>query len=167
LAFKLQSADDIFPTPLLRFDVADADKLNRALLKEIAQRQAAEGGMTEQSRGWHSEQDLFERRGTGAIDPCQADSADAGAVDETAAHTDFNNVDLLADGWIKSIRAAATVPARSYRQPGQGLLCEVPVDAEGQAARLNSIAAQAADGGFIEAPITARRSSFAPMQARC
>src|SRR4029453_15401261 len=93
LAFKLKSAEDLFPTPLLRFEVGDADKLNRALLKEIAQRRAAEGGMTRSNRkGWHSERDLFERK-----EPAQSSLAQlilrmlAQATKAVAPQADFGN----------------------------------------------------------------------------
>ena len=118
---------DIFPTPLLRFDVADAAKLNRSLLKEIATRQAAEGGMIKSNRkGWHSDRDLFDRK-----EPAQAALAQlvlrmmAQATKAFAPHTKFDNLELLADGWINvNPRRGYNAPARPCRQLLVGrLLC--------------------------------------------
>ena len=113
LAFTLQSADDIFPTPLLRFEVADADKLNRALLKEIAQRRAAEGGMTKSNRrGWHSERDLFERKEPAQSTLAQIDSPNAGPSDDNwPPHTPISTMSICSlMAGSTSIRAAATMP---------------------------------------------------------
>jgi uncharacterized protein (TIGR02466 family) len=168
LAFTLQSADDIFPTPLLRFDVADADSLNRALLKEIAQRQAAEGGMTKSNRrGWHSERDLFERK-----EPAQSTLAKlilrmlAQSTKQFAPHTDFNNVDLLADGWINvNPRGGYNAPHDHVGSFWSGVYyVSVPVDAEGQGGAIEFLSPHKPlpSGGFIEAPITAQKITVRP-----
>ncbi len=102
MAFKLKSADDLFPTPLLRFEIADADKLNQALLKEIAKRRAAEEGLNKSNRkGWHSDSDLFERK-----EPAQSQLAQlllriiAQATRHVAPDADFTGIELVTDGWI-------------------------------------------------------------------
>lgn len=102
MAFKLIAAEDIFPTPLFRFEVDKAVKLNAALLREIAKRRAAEGGIKKSNRnGWHSGSDLFERK-----EPAQAELAKmllvmlASITREVAPDSDFSNIQLVPDGWI-------------------------------------------------------------------
>ena len=100
--FALKSVDELFPTPLFRFEIKNAAELNRALLKEIAQRRAAEEGLKKSNRnGWHSDADLFERK-----EPAQAALAQillriiAKSTRSFAPDADFNNIELLADGWV-------------------------------------------------------------------
>ena len=102
MAYTLQSADALFPTPLLRFEIEDAETLNRTLLKEIAKRRAAEQGTVKSNRkGWHSDTDLFER-----TEPAQAQLAKmliqmlAQATRHVAPNADMSGVELVADGWI-------------------------------------------------------------------
>lgn len=102
MAFTLQSADNLFATPLLRFQIEDADKLNRALLKEIARRRASEKGTVKSNRkGWHSDSDFFER-----TEPAQAQLAKmlvqmlAQATRHVAPDADMTGVEMVADGWI-------------------------------------------------------------------
>lgn len=53
----------VFPTPLVTFQVDEAEALNRDLLQEIAARRQAEAGETRSNRqGWHSAYDLFRRK---------------------------------------------------------------------------------------------------------
>ena len=98
LDFTLKSVDELFPTPLLRFEVKNAADLNRRLLKEIAQRRAAEQGLKKSNRnGWHSDSDLFERK-----EPAQSALAQillriiAKSTRSFAPDADFNNIELLA-----------------------------------------------------------------------
>jgi len=168
LAFKLTSAGDIFPTPLLRFDVADADKLNKDLLKEIAKRQKAEGGMTKSNRkGWHSDRDLFERK-----EPAHAKLAQlilrmlAQSTKTVAPDTDFNNLELLADGWIN------VNPIGGYNSPHDHAgsfwsgvyYVQVPTGAEGQGGSIEFLAPHKTlqGQGMIEAPITAQKVVVRP-----
>lgn len=52
----------LFPTPLLAYAIADAERINAALLQEIAARQGSEAGIVRSNRkGWHSESDFFVR----------------------------------------------------------------------------------------------------------
>jgi len=168
LAFTLQSADDMFPTPLLRFEVADADKLNRALLKEIAQRQAAEGGMTKSNRkGWHSERDLFERK-----EPALSTLAQlilrmlAQSTKHFAPQTDFNNIDLVADGWINvNPRGGYNAPHDHVGSFWSGVYyVRVPQADEGQGGAIEFLAPHRPlpGGGIIEAPITAQKIIVKP-----
>ncbi len=53
----------IFPTPLITFQVEEAETLNRDLLAEIAARRASEPGLKRSNfQGWHSAKDLFKRK---------------------------------------------------------------------------------------------------------
>ena len=168
MAFKLKSADDIFPTPLLRFDVADADKLNRGLLKEIAKRREAESSMSKSNRkGWHSERDLFERK-----EPAQAALAHiilrmlAQATKTVAPHTDFNNIELLADGWINVNQPGAyNAPHDHIGSFWSGVYyVQVPEHEEGQGGSIEFLAPHRTlpGHGIIEAPITAQKMSVRP-----
>lgn len=168
MVFTLKSADDLFPTPLLRFEVGDADKLNRALLKEIAQRRVAEGGMTKSNRkGWHSERDLFERK-----EPAQSTLAQlllrmmAQATKQFAPDTDFTNVEMLADGWIN------VNPSGGYNAPHDHIgsfwsgvyYVRVPAETgrEGGAIEFLAPHKPMPSGGFIVAPITAQKITVRP-----
>jgi len=168
LAFKLTSADDIFPTPMLRFEVADADKLNKKLLKEIATRQAAEGGMVKSNRrGWHSDRDLFDRK-----EPAQASLAQlllrmlAQATKTVAPQAEFDGVELLADGWINvNPRGGYNAPHDHAGSFWSGVYyIQVPPDTDGQGGAIEFLAPHKplASGGFIEAPITAQKVIVRP-----
>jgi len=168
LAFTLKSAGDIFPTPLLRFEVADAAKLNRDLLKDISKRRVAEGGMVKSNRkGWHSTRDMFERK-----EPAQAKLAQlilrmlAQSTKTVAPDTDFNNLELLADGWIN------VNPIGGYNAPHDHAgsfwsgvyYVQVPADAEGQGGSIEFLAPHKTlpGQGMIEAPITAQKVIVRP-----
>lgn len=60
---KLAKIQMLFPTPLVTFQVDEAEALNRDLLQEIEARRHAEPGQTRSNRqGWHSAYDLFSRK---------------------------------------------------------------------------------------------------------
>lgn len=62
-AFTFAKSTTLFATPVMTYAIADADRLNAALLAEIADRRAAEPGVVRSNRaGWHSASDFFERR---------------------------------------------------------------------------------------------------------
>lgn len=168
MSFTLTSADDLFPTPLLRFEVAEADKLNRALLQEIAKRQADEGGMIKSNRkGWHSERDLFERK-----EPAHSALAQmllrmlAHSTKQFAPETDFTGVELVADGWIN------VNPRGGYNAPHDHLgsfwsgvyYVSIPPETEGQGGAIEFLSPHKPmpGGGFIEAPITAQKIVVRP-----
>lgn len=168
MSFTLTSADDIFPTPLFRFEVTDADKLNRALLKEIAKRQKAEGGMSKSNRkGWHSERDLFERK-----EPAQRALAQlilrmlAQATKSVAPHTDFTNAELLADGWLNvNPRGGYNAPHDHIGSFWSGVYyVRVPEGAAGQGGAIEFLAPHKPlpSSGFIEAAITAQKIAVRP-----
>lgn len=154
--------------PLLRFEVADADRLNRALLKEIAKRQASEGGISKSNRnGWHSDRDLFERK-----EPAQAALAQmilrmmAQATKQVAPDTDFTGVQLLADGWINvNPRGAYNAPHDHIGGFWSGVYyVRVPGKGEGQGGAIEFLAPHKPlpSMGFIIAPITAEKISVRP-----
>lgn len=102
MAFTLKSVDELFPTPLLRFEVGDAARLNLGLLGEISTRRAKEEGVSKSNQlGWHSASDLFERK-----EKAQAELAHlllrmmAQATRTVAPDTDFTKLQLVTDGWI-------------------------------------------------------------------
>ena len=102
MAFTLKSVDELFPTPLLRFEVDNAAPLNQALLGEIAARRSTEAGIEKSNQlGWHSASDLFERK-----EKAQAALAQlllrmmAQATRTVAPESDFTKLQLVTDGWI-------------------------------------------------------------------
>ncbi len=169
MAYKLASVDELFPTPLLRFEIADADKLNQALLKEIAQRRAADGGTTRSNRkGWHSANDLFERK-----EPAQAALAQlllrmiAQSTRQVAPETDFTNIELVADGGIN------VNPTGGYNAPHDHVgafwsgcyYIQVPNGLEGQGGAIEFLSPHKPLPGrpLINAPITADKLCVRPV----
>jgi uncharacterized protein (TIGR02466 family) len=168
LAFKLDSVDDIFPTPLLRFEVADAGKFNRALMKEIAKRQQVEGGMTRSNRkGWHSERDLFERK-----EQSHAALAQmllrmmAQATQRLAPNTDFTGMELVADGWINvNPRGAYNSPHDHVGGFWSGVYyVQQPDGVDGQSGTIEFLAPHkpVRGRGMIDAAITAEKVTVRP-----
>jgi uncharacterized protein (TIGR02466 family) len=168
LAFTLKSADDLFPSPLLRFEVANAEKLNQALLKEIGKRLPTEGGMVKSNRkGWHSERDLFERK-----EPAHAALAQlilrmmAQATKEVAPASDFSGLELLADGWIN------VNPPGGYNAPHDHIgsfwsgvyYVKVPTDTQGQGGAIEFLSPHKPmpSGGIFVAPVTAQKITVHP-----
>ena len=102
MAFRLISAEEIFPTPLFRFEVEAAADRNSDLLEEIAARRTTEEGISKSNRkGWHSRSDLFDRK-----EPAHAALARmllvmlAGVTRQVAPDCDYDNIELVPDGWI-------------------------------------------------------------------
>lgn len=72
-AFTFGRSVMLFPTPVLNYALADAERINAALLGEIEQRRVGDPGVTRSNRaGWHSQSDFFERR-----EPAHAEVATA------------------------------------------------------------------------------------------
>lgn len=168
MAFKLESITELFPTPLLRFEVDDAAKLNKALLAEIAVRQKAESGMIKSNRkGWHSERDLFDR-----TEPAHAKLAQlllrmmARATKGVAPDTDFTNVELLADGWVNvNQRGAYNAPHDHIGAFWSGVYyVKVPKKAGGQSGAIEFLAPHKPlpGKGIIKAPITTEKVVIYP-----
>lgn len=102
MGFKLQTIDNLFPTPIIRFEVDNADDLNRRLLKEIAVRRKAEEGVVRSNfGGWHSANDFFNRTEPAhqelAIDLLRMMAEVTRHFDPKA---DYSKISLVPDGWI-------------------------------------------------------------------
>lgn len=102
MGFKLQSIDNMFPTPLIRFEVAEAEPLNRRLLEEIARRRRSEKGVVRSNfGGWHSDNDFFTR-----TEPAHRELAMdlLRMMAEVTRHfdpdADYKKISLIPDGWI-------------------------------------------------------------------
>lgn len=168
MKFKLTSANELFPMPLLRFEVAEAEKLNKALLKEIAKRQAVEGGIAKSNRkGWHSARDFFSRK-----EPAQAELAQlflrilAQASKAIAPNTSFDDVELLAEGWINvNPRGGYNAPHDHSGSFWSGVYyVQVPGRGEGQGGAIEFLAPHKPlpNQGFIYEPITAPKTTVRP-----
>jgi len=100
--FGLKSIHQLFPTPLLRFEVADCAALNQVLLAEIALRRSIEEGQTRSNRtGWHSQPDLFDRAEPGHRQ--LATLLRAMIVEATTnfdPSADFQRIDVECEGWV-------------------------------------------------------------------
>ncbi len=99
---KLAHIQSLFPTPLLTFEVEEADQLNRELLAEIDKRRLSEPGESKSNRqGWHSAYDLFKRKE-------KAHARLAGIIREAveqatrklAPNADLTKLRMECDGWI-------------------------------------------------------------------
>jgi uncharacterized protein (TIGR02466 family) len=102
MTFTLRSAENIFPTPLFQYEVAEAAGLNRDLLAEIKRRRSAEQGMAKSNKkGWHSSLDLFER-----TEPAQATLAGLlarmllEATRHVAPEANRTGLEMVPEGWI-------------------------------------------------------------------
>jgi len=168
LAYQLASVDEMFPTPLLRFEIVDAVKLNKALLKEIAKRRVADGGIKKSNRkGWHSINDLFERK-----EPAQASLAQqllrmlAQSTMQIAPEADFTDIELVAEGWVN------VNPRGGYNAPHDHVgafwsgcyYVQVPDDVEGQGGAIEFLSPHKPLPGrsLIKAPITADKMCVRP-----
>jgi uncharacterized protein (TIGR02466 family) len=168
LDFALKSVDELFPTPLLRFEIKNAADLNRSLLKEIAARRKAEDSLKRSNRnGWHSEPDLFERK-----EPAQAALAQmllriiAKSTRSFAPDADFNNIELLADGWVN------VNPKGAYNAPHDHIgsfwsgcyYVQVPddTDSDGGAIEFLSPHKPLPSYGLFKSPITGDKLRFRP-----
>lgn len=61
MTIERQRYDKLFSTPLLRYTVPDADRLNAALLATASDMRATSDGASKSNRGgWHSEGNLFD-----------------------------------------------------------------------------------------------------------
>lgn len=99
---KLQGMQPLFYSPLLVFELDDAESLNFELLAEIAIRQVNSSGIDRSNwHGWHSEDDFFERPEQGhqtlrahileAIQVC---------TKNVSSNFDFSRYGIQAEGWI-------------------------------------------------------------------
>lgn len=99
---KLAHVQMLFPSPLVTFQVDDAESLNRELLTEIEKRRASEEGAVRSNRqGWHSDYDLFRRK-----EKAQARLAAIirealeQATLKLAPDTNLSKLNMDCEGWI-------------------------------------------------------------------
>lgn len=99
---KLQGVQPLFYSPLIVFKLEDSESLNAQLLAETAVRRANSPGLERSNwRGWHSEDDLFERTEPGfqtlrdhileAVQVCTRN---------VSPDFDFSSYGIQAEGWI-------------------------------------------------------------------
>ena len=95
-------SEQLFASPLLGFELPDADNLNAGLLAAISARRSVEPGKRiSNNRGWHSENDLFVR-------PEPAFQALAGhitralirLIKSTVPAFDLTQHDVEGEGWV-------------------------------------------------------------------
>ncbi|MCV2351270.1 TIGR02466 family protein [Paucibacter sp. Y2R2-4] len=102
LSLNLHSIEPLFFTPLVKFELVDANALNRQLLAEAHARRTASAGLARSNiDGWHSEDDFFEREEPGSLAlRGQIIEAVRQATLQLSPHYDFNRFGIQAEGWI-------------------------------------------------------------------
>ena len=94
--------DAIFYSPILSFEIADCEALNRQILEETAAMRAQAPGVSASNRGgWQSQKDFFARTEPGFV-TLRKHIVEAlrMTVLHLAPNFDFNAVQLHFDGWI-------------------------------------------------------------------
>ncbi|HSG34346.1 MAG TPA: TIGR02466 family protein [Sphingomonadaceae bacterium] len=112
--FTFSETKMLFPTPLLKFQISDAERINAALLDEIAERQGKEPGVLRSNyKGWHSELDFFARKEPAHVELSSAiASAVQVAMKRVAGKTaQLDRVHLQISGWIN------VNPTGAYNNP--------------------------------------------------
>jgi uncharacterized protein (TIGR02466 family) len=102
MRFKLEGIDNLFPIPLWRYRVDDHERLNAALLDEIAVRQKKDKDIANRNRrGWQSAHDFFDRK-----EPAQAELADVvrkllvDALKAVSREIKADKVNFSMNGWV-------------------------------------------------------------------
>lgn len=164
MAFKLESMDHVFPVPVIRFEVADAGSLNRALTDEIAARRKAEGGTSHSNiGGWHSERDFFERaepaHRTLALDLLRMMAEATRTFDPNA---DYSKLRLIPEGWVNVNPPGAMNAPHAHRGWfwSGSYYVDVP-DSAGGIEFLNPFEALPG-AGVIGGPLVADRTRYEP-----
>lgn len=92
----------VFASPIPVYTIADHERINAEILKEIAERRKAEEGMVRSNRsGWHSDLDFFKRQ-----EPAHKELAQkimqclADATRRVANAKKLENLRLECDGWV-------------------------------------------------------------------
>lgn len=103
MAHKFLKMNALFATPVPVYEIQDYERINAALLEEIAVRRKAEEGMVRSNRdGWHSDLDFFARQEPAhkelaqSIMQCIADATRRIA----APGQKMDNLRLQCDGWV-------------------------------------------------------------------
>jgi len=99
---NLTNIHPLFFSPLLTFDLAEHLSLNHVLRAEIAHLRAASPGVQRSNvRGWHSDDDLFERKEPGLQVLCgHILNAVQQATRNVSPNFDFTRFGAQAEGWI-------------------------------------------------------------------
>ncbi len=99
---KLKSIQPLFFSPLAIFDVDGAAQLNHQLMAEATAMRAASSGLQRSNiDGWHSENDLFDRKEAGCRALCQHIKAAIEQVTRAVSpQFDFQSVKINHEGWI-------------------------------------------------------------------
>jgi len=101
-ALKLKGMQPLFYSPLTVLELDDAEALNTQLLSEIAVRQASSAGLDRSNwKGWHSEDDFFERKEPGSL-ALQAHILEAIQITTklVSPNFDFSHFGIQGEGWI-------------------------------------------------------------------
>lgn len=96
--------EKLFATPLIRFQVPDAEAFNAELLQEAARLRAQDGGADKSNRGgWHSSGNLFDQ-GTSVVDRLQEHIGDALVMAMTAikSRAPLDRLDVKLFGWMNA-----------------------------------------------------------------
>lgn len=100
-ALTPQSVTPLFFTPLVRFALPEAASLNPALLAEIAALRAADPGVRRSNRaGWHSRDDLFDRREPALAHLAARLREAALAATRQLAPAPLEGMALQCEGWV-------------------------------------------------------------------
>ncbi len=101
MAFDDFQVRTIFPIPLVTTKLGDADRLNKLLLGEIAERRSQEEGVTRSNLGgWDSAPDLFARKEPGHAELAGLiDQAVRKASDQLMSGVTAK-ADMRYDGWV-------------------------------------------------------------------
>jgi len=101
-AFTFGKSMMLFPTPVLAYTIADAERINAAILAEIEERRARDPGVTRSNRaGWHSESDFFTRQEPAHIELGRAISKAVGDATKRISRGRMQGkVRIQLSGWI-------------------------------------------------------------------
>ncbi len=103
MTHKFQELKLAFATPIVLYQIDEAERINKTILEEIGQRRAGEKGMVRSNRaGWHSDLDFFQRKEPAHRELAQAIMRSiADATRRCAAKgVDLQKMRLECDGWV-------------------------------------------------------------------
>lgn len=96
--------EKLFSTPVFRFRLADADRLNSELLAEGVRLRSETDGVSKSNKGgWHSSGNLFDNNAA-CIQRLQAEASDAvvSATRQIGAKADVANLELKMFAWMNA-----------------------------------------------------------------
>jgi uncharacterized protein (TIGR02466 family) len=99
---KLAHVQNLFPVPLVSFQVDDSEALNNDLLAEIERRRQSEEGEVRSNRqGWHSAYDFFRRKEKAHVRLAAIiQEAVQQATMKLAPETQLSRLKIEYEGWI-------------------------------------------------------------------